>query len=133
MYDQYSFVHGDIENATALESVFETYDIEYVCNLAGQAGVRYSIENPRAYMQSNLDGFFNVISLAEKHKVKNFVYASSSSVYGDDSESPFSENQPCNKPVSFYAATKKANEVMAHAYSHIYTLPTTGLRFFTVY
>ncbi|WP_320675178.1 NAD-dependent epimerase [Prochlorococcus sp. MIT 1341] len=126
-------IQGDIENNSVLREAFEVHKPKIVVNLAAQAGVRYSIENPNAYIQSNLVGFANVLECCRHHKVQNLIYASSSSVYGGNTNMPFSEKQGVDHPVSLYAATKKANELMAHTYSHLYGLPATGLRFFTVY
>ena len=123
----------DIKNSSNLNKIFEKYSPSIVVNLAAQAGVRYSIENPGAYIESNLVGFANILEACRFFSVKNLIYASSSSVYGGNSNMPFEESQSVNHPVSLYAATKKSNELMAHTYSHLYQLPTTGLRFFTVY
>ena len=130
-----SFVHenASIEDTNSIQDIFKKYSPEVVVNLAAQAGVRYSIENPSAYIQSNLVGFGNILECCRKIKVKHLVYASSSSVYGGNVSLPFSESQGVNHPVSLYAATKRSNELMAHSYSHLYGIPTTGLRFFTVY
>ena len=122
-----------LEDESALMELFEEERPQVVVNLAAQAGVRYSLENPAAYIQSNLVGFGNVLEGCRQHGVENLVYASSSSVYGGNRNLPFHERQPVNHPVSLYAASKKANELMAHTYSHLYGLPATGLRFFTVY
>ena len=122
-----------LEDAPALMALFAEERPQVVVNLAAQAGVRYSLENPAAYIQSNLVGFGNVLEGCRHHGVENLVYASSSSVYGGNRNLPFHERQPVNHPVSLYAASKKANELMAHTYSHLYGLPATGLRFFTVY
>ena len=122
-----------LENAKDINSLFEKYKPKIVINLAAQAGVRYSLIDPHQYVKSNLVGFHNIMFLSKKYDVKNFIYASSSSVYGGNTNMPFNESQSVDHPVSFYAATKKCNEIMAHSYSHIYDLPTTGLRFFTVY
>jgi len=122
-----------LENIKKLEKLFAEYRPKVVVNLAAQAGVRYSLIDPHQYVQSNLVGFHNIMFLSKKYDVKNFIYASSSSVYGGNTNMPFNESQSVDHPVSFYAATKKCNEIMAHSYSHIYDLPTTGLRFFTVY
>ena len=122
-----------LEEADALMALFAAERPAVVVNLAAQAGVRYSLENPAAYIQSNLVGFGHILEGCRHHGVENLVYASSSSVYGGNRNLPFHEQQPVNHPVSFYAATKKANELMAHTYSHLYGLPATGLRFFTVY
>lgn len=127
------FVRMDLEDRTALPKLFDTYNIEAVCNLAAQAGVRYSLENPEAYADSNLTGFLNILECCRNYKVNKLVYASSSSVYGNSDAVPFEETANVDYPVSLYAATKKANELMAHAYSHLYGFETIGLRFFTVY
>ncbi len=131
--DRFSFWKNDLCDLATLESVFERHPIERVCNLAAQAGVRYSLTNPFAYQKSNLEGFLNIIEVSKRAKVKNFVYASSSSVYGNNKRLPFSVQDNVDHPISLYAASKKANELIAHAYAHLYKLPTTGLRFFTVY
>ena len=127
------FEHLALEDAQALLALFAEERPQVVVNLAAQAGVRYSLENPAAYIQSNLVGFGNLLEGCRHHDTQNLVYASSSSVYGGNRNLPFHEAQPVNHPVSLYAASKKANELMAHTYSHLYGLPTTGLRFFTVY
>jgi UDP-glucuronate 4-epimerase len=129
----FTFVRADVADAEAVRRLFEEARPEGVVHLAAQAGVRYSVENPRAYTDSNLVGFGNVLEASARGRVGHLVYASSSSVYGANQKVPFSEDDPVDHPVSFYAATKKANELMAHAYSHIHQLPTSGLRFFTVY
>ena len=129
----WSFHQLDLENGAAIAHLFGSHQPRAVVHLAAQAGVRYSIENPAAYIQSNLDGFGNVLEGCRHQGVQHLVYASSSSVYGGNRQMPFSEQHPVNHPVSLYAATKKANELMAHTYSHLYGLPATGLRFFTVY
>lgn len=129
----FTFYKVWLEDFNELENIFKTHQIDMVCNLAGQAGVRYSIENPFAYIESNIIWFHNIINLAHTYKVKNFVYASSSSVYGKNTKQPFWVEDRVDHPVSLYAATKKSNELIAHTYSHLYDLPTTGLRFFTVY
>jgi UDP-glucuronate 4-epimerase len=129
----WSFHQLDLENACAIAELFATHQPRAVVHLAAQAGVRYSIENPAAYIQSNLDGFGNVLEGCRHQGIEHLVYASSSSVYGGNRQMPFSEQHAVNHPVSLYAATKKANELMAHTYSHLYGLPATGLRFFTVY
>ncbi|MBI3144550.1 MAG: NAD-dependent epimerase [Pseudogulbenkiania sp.] len=123
----------DLAEWDGVAALFERERADYVIHLAAQAGVRYSIQNPHAYAQSNLVGFTNVLEACRRYPVRHLVYASSSSVYGQNAKVPFSEDDRVDAPVSFYAATKKANEVMAHSYSHLYALPTTGLRFFTVY
>ena len=132
-YDQFSFHTCDLANAEQLASIFSNFKPQRVINLAAQAGVRYSLENPAAYVQSNLVGFANILECCRQHAVEHLVYASSSSVYGANAKIPFSTEDRTDNPVSFYAATKKANEVMANSYSHLYGLPTTGLRYFTVY
>lgn len=132
-YFNYSFAKIDITDIKKLEDLFKIEKFSHVVNLAAQAGVRYSIENPHVYVQSNLVGFLNILECCRHYKIKHLVYASSSSVYGANSKIPFSEEDKVDNPVSLYAATKKSNELMAHTYSHLYNLPTTGLRFFTVY
>ena len=129
----FSFIRGDLADAALIERLFAENGFDVVVNLAAQAGVRYSIENPRAYVESNLVGFFNVLEACRHHPVKHLVYASSSSVYGGNEKVPFSEEDRVDAPVSLYAATKKSNELMANAYSKLYSIPATGLRFFTVY
>lgn len=132
-YDNYRFVKLNLEDKPQLCELFMQYSFDAVVNLAAQAGVRYSIINPDVYVQSNVVGFLNVLEACRHYKTGHLVYASSSSVYGLNEQIPFSTSHNVNHPVSLYAATKKANELMAHAYSHLYNLPTTGLRFFTVY
>ena len=132
-YPDFVFCKEDIQNLPGLKKVFQTHAIDRVCNLAAQAGVRYSLENPFSYQKSNLEGFLNLLELAREYQVQNFVYASSSSVYGSNEKIPFSVEDRVDTPVSLYAATKKANELMAHAYHHLFDFPCTGLRFFTVY
>ncbi|QHC83743.1 capsule biosynthesis protein CapI [Empedobacter brevis] len=127
------FYRMNLEDRQALSSLFKQYSFDVVINLAAQAGVRYSIENPDAYGQSNLVGFLNILECCRHHQVKKLLYASSSSIYGNSSDVPFSTKQNVDNPISLYAATKKANELMAHAYSHLYNIQTIGLRFFTVY
>ena len=129
----FRFVRADLADREAIERVFVTERPSVVIHLAAQAGVRYSITNPQAYVDSNLVGFMNVLEGCRHHAVEHLVYASSSSVYGSNTKMPFSEHHVVDHPISLYAATKKANELMAHTYSHLYRLPTTGLRFFTVY
>ncbi|EPG7578471.1 NAD-dependent epimerase [Providencia huaxiensis] len=129
----FTFVHCDISDKNSVSKVFENNDLDYVIHLAAQAGVRYSIENPHAYADSNLVGHLNILEGCRSKNIKHLVYASSSSVYGLNSKTPFSTSDSVDHPVSLYAATKKANELMAHSYSHLYNIPTTGLRFFTVY
>jgi UDP-glucuronate 4-epimerase len=127
------FYQRDIADAAAVEEVFEREKPEAVLHLAAQAGVRYSLENPASYVQANLVGFANLLECCRRHPPRHLVYASSSSVYGSNRKLPWSESDNVDHPVSLYAATKKANELMAHAYSHLYALPATGLRYFTVY
>jgi len=127
------FIERNLEDFSAVQSVFAQYRPQQVVNLAAQAGVRYSIENPAAYIQANLVGFGHILEGCRHHRVEHLVYASSSSVYGGNTLLPFSESQSVDHPVSLYAASKKANELMAHTYSHLYGLPASGLRFFTVY
>jgi len=129
----FKLIEADLEDRAAVEAAFETHKPQQVVNLAAQAGVRYSIENPAAYIQSNLVGFGHILEGCRHHGIEHLVYASSSSVYGGNTNLPFSEHQGVDHPVSLYAASKKANELMAHTYSHLYKLPATGLRFFTVY
>ncbi len=130
---RFTFVRGDLCDAAFIERLFAKNCFDVVVNLAAQAGVRYSIENPRAYVESNLVGFFNILEACRHHPVRHLVYASSSSVYGGNKKVPFSEDDMVDSPVSLYAATKKSNELMAAAYSKLYSIPATGLRFFTVY
>ncbi len=130
---KFIFKKEDISKYFFLEKIFKKYKVDQVINLAAQAGVRYSIENPKAYLDSNLVGFFNILECSKKFKVKHLIYASTSSVYGNNSKLPFKESRHADHPIQFYAATKRSNEIMAHSYSHLYGLPTTGLRFFTVY
>ena len=132
-YDKFRFEKVDLKDKESVDKIFETHNPTYVVNLAAQAGVRYSIENPYAYVDSNLVGFMNILEACRHYPVKHLLYASSSSVYGGNKVAPFSTNHNVDHPVSLYAATKKANELMAHTYSHLYGIPTTGLRFFTVY
>jgi UDP-glucuronate 4-epimerase len=127
------FVRADLADRGAVDRAFDDARPELVVNLAAQAGVRYSLTNPHAYIESNIVGFANVLEACRRHRVRHLVYASSSSVYGANTTSPFSVHHNVDHPLSLYAATKKANELMAHTYSHLYGLPTTGLRFFTVY
>jgi len=129
----FRFERLDVADADALDALFARERFDRVVHLAAQAGVRHSIENPQAYGDANLVGFLNMLEACRRHPVAHLVYASSSSVYGGNERMPFSEADAVDHPVSLYAATKKANELMAHAYSHLYALPTTGLRFFTVY
>ncbi len=134
----WKFVKGDLADREMIHSLFSEYGFDVVVNLAAQAGVRYSITNPDAYISSNILGFYNILeacreSLGTKHPVQHLVYASSSSVYGSNKKVPYSVDDPVDRPVSLYAATKKSNELMAHAYAKLYNIPCTGLRFFTVY
>jgi UDP-glucuronate 4-epimerase len=128
----WTFVEQDIADK-AIIKIFKKYQFNVVVNLAAQAGVRYSLKNPMAYVKSNLDGFVNILEACRENKVSNFIYASSSSVYGNNGLFPYSERHKVDHPISLYAATKKANELLAHSYSHLYNIPSTGLRFFTVY
>ncbi|MET3114443.1 UDP-glucuronate 4-epimerase [Pedobacter sp. CG_S7] len=132
-YPNYQFIKVDITDHEELKQIFKINDFDAVCNLAAQAGVRYSLTNPKAYLDSNIIGFLNILECCRMNKIKHLVYASSSSVYGLNEEMPFSVSHSANHPVSIYAASKKSNELMAHAYSHLFNIPTTGLRFFTVY
>lgn len=132
-FEQFIFIKGDISDKEVVFGAFETYKPHIVVNLAAQAGVRYSIENPDVYIQSNLIGFYNILEACRHHPVDHLVYASSSSVYGANEKVPFTETDFVDHPVSLYAATKKSNELMAYTYSHLYKIPATGLRFFTVY
>jgi nucleoside-diphosphate-sugar epimerase len=129
----YTFIRGDIADRQTVDELFERYAPAVVVNLAAQAGVRYSITNPDAYIQSNLIGFYNILEACRHHSVEHLVYASSSSVYGSNKKVPYSTDDKVDNPVSLYAATKKSNELLAHAYSKLYNIPSTGLRFFTVY
>lgn len=131
--DGFNFLRGDVADTAGLIALFERERFDGVIHLAAQAGVRYSLINPHAYVQSNLAGFVNILEGCRHHGVRHLVYASSSSVYGGNTRLPFSEHDAVDHPVSLYAATKKSNELMAHTYSHLFGLPTTGLRFFTVY
>lgn len=132
-YMNYRFIRMNLEDRQAMQMLFANEKFDRVCNLAAQAGVRYSITNPYAYIESNIDGFINVLEGCRHNGIKHLVYASSSSVYGLNANVPFSEESSIAHPVSLYAASKKSNELMAHAYSHLYAVPSTGLRFFTVY
>lgn len=132
-YTNYRFYKCDLADHDRVVSFMEEEKFDYVVNLAAQAGVRYSIDNPRAYTHSNIDGFLSILEGSRNSKVKHLVYASTSSVYGLNTKMPLSEKAPTEHPMALYAATKKANEMMAHSYSHLFDLPTTGLRFFTVY
>ncbi|QMU09779.1 NAD-dependent epimerase [Mammaliicoccus lentus] len=129
----FTFYKINLEDESAMDEIFKNERPQVVINLAAQAGVRYSLENPRAYIESNIVGFTNILECSRHHKVEHLIYASSSSVYGANTSKPFSTSDNIDHPLSLYAATKKSNELMAHTYSHLYNLPTTGLRFFTVY
>lgn len=132
-FENFTFIKGDISDKDIIMKAFEEYKPNIVINLAAQAGVRYSIENPDVYIQSNIIGFYNILEACRYNPVDHLVYASSSSVYGSNKKVPFEETDFVDNPVSLYAATKKSNELMAHTYSHLYKIPATGLRFFTVY
>ena len=127
------FIKGQLEDTQLLEQLFDKENFDVVINLAAQAGVRYSLENPKAYISSNVDGFLNILENCRRSKIKNLIYASSSSVYGLNKKVPFSTTDNVDHPISLYAASKKSNELMAHSYSHLFNIPTTGIRFFTVY
>ena len=129
----FKFYQLDLTNQKGIEDLFNSYDFQFVVNLAAQAGVRYSITNPHAYLESNIHGFLNILEACRHHKVKHLIYASSSSVYGANKKMPFSTHDNVDHPLSLYAASKKSNELMAHTYSALYNLPTTGLRFFSAY
>jgi UDP-glucuronate 4-epimerase len=129
----FKFVFANLEDKQAIDKLFAENKIHIVVNLAAQAGVRYSLKNPYAYIESNIMGFMNILEACRHNEIEHLVYASSSSVYGSNEKMPFSTSDSVDHPVSLYAATKKSNELMAHTYSHLYNLPTTGLRFFTVY
>lgn len=133
LYPHYRFIQLSLEDTAGISTLFEAEKFDYVCHLAAQVGVRYSLVNPGAYLQSNITGFGNILEGCRQTEVRHLVYASSSSVYGLNETMPFSASDNVDHPVSIYAATKKSNELMAHTYSHLYSLPTTGLRFFTVY
>lgn len=132
-YPNYSFIRMNLEDSDQINKLFEKEKFDVVCNLAAQAGVRYSLENPQAYISSNIVGFTNILEACRNYKIQHLVYASSSSVYGNSSKMPLSVEDRVDHPISLYAATKKSNELMAHTYSHLFGIPTTGLRFFTVY
>jgi UDP-glucuronate 4-epimerase len=131
--DKFTFYKVDLADAEGLNEIFESHSIPFVINLAAQAGVRYSLTHPHSYVHSNLVGFVNILEACRHYQVEHLLYASSSSVYGANTKTPFSTQDSVDHPVSIYAATKKANELMAHTYSHLFNMPTTGLRFFTVY
>jgi UDP-glucuronate 4-epimerase len=133
IFKNYFFVKMDLADRSGLSGLFETERFDYVVNLAAQAGVRYSLENPHAFIESNVSGFLNILEACRTHHIRHLVFASSSSVYGLNEGVPFSTGDTTDRPASLYAATKKSGELMAHAYSHLYRLPATGLRFFTVY
>ena len=132
-YQKFTFIKGDISDKALMDKLFDKYKFDVVVHLAAQAGVRYSIDHPDVYIQSNIIGFYNILEACRNHPVKHLVYASSSSVYGGNTKVPFSTDDKVDNPVSLYAATKKSDELLAHAYSKLYNIPTTGLRFFTVY
>lgn len=132
-HEHFKFIKLDITDRYNLEKLFETEKFDIVCNLAAQAGVQYSIQDPHTYIENNITGFINIIDACRQHRIEHFVYASSSSVYGNREDVPFKETDKVDHPISLYAASKKANELIAHSYSHLYNLKTTGLRFFTVY
>tara|TARA_Y100001970_G_scaffold294294_1_gene449969 strand:+ start:41031 stop:41996 length:966 start_codon:yes stop_codon:yes gene_type:complete len=132
-YKNFTFHKLDLLNIKKLNNIIKKNKIKIVVHLAAQAGVRYSIENPESYLKNNLEGFFNILEVSKQNNIKHLVFASTSSVYGENNNFPLKENDNTNKPISFYAATKKSNEVMAHSYSYIFKLPCTALRFFTVY
>ena len=132
-YDNFTFIKADVSDKEKVNQLFAEYKPDLVVHLAAQAGVRYSLENPDAYIQSNVIGFYNILEACRHHPVEHLLYASSSSVYGANKKVPFEETDFVDHPVSLYAATKKSNELMAHTYSHLYKIPATGLRFFTVY
>ena len=132
-FNNFKFIKGDISDKAIIDNLFNEYKFDIVVNLAAQAGVRYSIDHPDVYIQSNIIGFYNILEACRYHPVQHLVYASSSSVYGGNKKVPFSTDDKVDNPVSLYAATKKSNELLAHVYSELYNIPTTGLRFFTVY
>lgn len=132
-FGNFTFIKGDLADKKAVDALFAEHRFDIVVNLAAQAGVRYSIDNPQAYIESNVIGFFNILEACRHNPVEHLLYASSSSVYGNQQKTPFSTDDDVSKPISLYAATKKSNELMAYTYSHLYSIPATGLRFFTVY
>ncbi len=132
-FDKYDFYQMNLADTESIDQLFKRHKFDYVIHLAAQAGVRYSLENPHTYIDSNIKGFLNILEACRNYQPKHLLYASSSSVYGANTKIPFSENDNVDHPVSLYAATKKSNELMAHTYSHLFNIPTTGLRFFTVY
>lgn len=131
--ERFLFYNSDICNYSEIEDIFKKQNIKKICHLAAQAGVRYSLSHPHVYQKSNGEGFLNILELARHNNIENFVYASSSSVYGTNIKTPFSESDPVEHPISIYAATKRSNELVAHSYSHLFGIPCSGLRFFTVY
>lgn len=133
IHNHFKFIKLDIKDRYNLEKLFEKEKFDIVCNMAAQAGVQYSIEDPHTYIENNITGFINIIDACRQHKIEHFVYASSSSVYGNREDVPFKESDNVDHPISLYAASKKSNELIAHSYSHLFNLKTTGLRFFTVY
>ena len=132
-YNNFIYYQVGIDNYSKLKQIFEVHEISHITHLAAQVGVRYSIENPKAYIESNIVGFSNIIEICRHNEIEHLTYASSSSVYGLNSKTPFSTSDQVDHPISLYASTKKSNELIAHSYSHLYNIPTTGLRFFTVY
>jgi len=132
-YENFTSHKEDIQNLKALKDIFRQHQVDIICNLAAQAGVRHSLKDPFSYQKSNLEGFLNLLEITREYGVRNFVYASSSSVYGSNKKVPFSVDDRVDTPISLYAATKRADELIAHAYSHLYQIPCTGLRYFTVY
>ncbi len=133
IFNNFSFIKADVKDKNVIDKIFENEKFDSVVNLAAQAGVRYSVENPQVYIDANIQGFMNILESCRNHPVKHLVFASSSSVYGANTKMPFSVKDNVDHPLSLYAATKKSNELMAHAYSHLFNIPVTGLRFFTVY
>ena len=131
--DNFTFFKGDLENYDSIKNIFNKHEITYVIHLGAQAGVRHSIDHPQSYVGSNLKGFVNILEICKEEKIKHLLYASSSSVYGGNRSFPYKEQDEVSHPLSLYAATKKSNELMAHAYSHLFNIPCTGLRFFTIY
>ena len=132
-FKKFNFKKVDIKNLNSLKKIVKDYKIDYIINLAAQAGVRYSISNPETYFENNIRGFFNILEIAKNKKVKHLVYASSSSVYGASQKKIFKESDNVDQPISFYASSKRSNELMAHSYSYIYNIPVTGIRYFSVY
>ena len=132
-FKKFNFKKVDIKNLNSLKKIVKDYKIDYIINLAAQAGVRYSISNPETYFENNIRGFFNILEIAKNKRVKHLVYASSSSVYGASQKKIFKESDNVDQPISFYASSKRSNELMAHSYSYIYNIPVTGIRYFSVY